>query len=322
MPTPFVPMRAAATFAVLSLTAAWAQDHPVPQVPDASAPNLQVQKIGPNDLVALSVYDAPEMSRTYRVGANGQLHLPMLKTRITADGLFPAELEEKIAGALDLEKILVRPVVTVTMAEYASRPISVAGAVKTPLKFQAVGNVTLLDAIARAGGLSPEAGSEILLTVGHPSKDGEPALVRRISVKSLIDDADPLLNVTLTGGEEVRVPESGKVFVVGNVKKPGAYPIGGKNECTLLKALAYAEGLMPFAYNTAYIYRRDDGGAKHDIPVELSKIMSRKSPDVVLMPNDILYIPDNATKRATVGVLEKALGFSTATASGLLVWRR
>ena len=191
MPTQFVPMRAAATFAVLSLTAAWSQTHPVPPVSDTASPNLQVQKIGPNDLISLSVYDAPELSRTYRVGANGLLHLPMLKTRINADGLLPAELEEQIAAALDQEKILVRPVVTVTMAEYASRPISVAGAVKTPLKFQAIGNVTLLDAIARAGGLTPEAGNEILLTVAKSVKEGEPALVRRIPVKSLIDDADP-----------------------------------------------------------------------------------------------------------------------------------
>ena len=321
MPQPIVPMRAAATFAILSLTAAWAQEHPAQPVPESSAPNLQVQKVGPNDLVALSVYDAPEISRTYRVGADGQLHLPMLKTRIAADGLFPADLEETIAKALDDEKILVRPIVTVTVAEYASRPISVAGAVKNPVKFQAIGNVTLLDAIARAGGLSPDAGSEILLTVAHNAKDVEPALVRRIPVKSLIDEADPLFNVTLTGGEEIRVPEAGKVYVVGNVKKPGAYPIGGKNECTLLKALAYAEGLTPYSYNTAYIYRRDDGGVKHDIPVELNKIMARKSPDVVLLPNDILYIPDNVTRRNTMGALEKALGFSTATATGLLVWR-
>lgn len=100
MPLPFVPMRAAATFAILSITA-WAQQHPVPPPADPISPNLQVQKIGPNDLIALSIYDAPELSRTYRVGANGLLHLPMLKARIAADGLLPAELEDKIAEALD-----------------------------------------------------------------------------------------------------------------------------------------------------------------------------------------------------------------------------
>ena len=50
--------------------------------------------------------------------------------------------------------------------------------------------------------------------------------------------------------------------------------------------------------------------------------MARKSPDVALLPNDILYIPDNVTKRNTIGALEKALGFGTTTASGLLVWGR
>ncbi len=322
MPQPLIPMRAAATFAILSLTAAWAQDHTPAAMPEVLSANLQVQKIGPNDLIALSVYDAPEMSRTYRVSATGEIHLPMLKAHIKAEGLLPNELEEKVASALDAEKILVTPVVTVTIAEYASRPISVAGAVRSPIKFQAVGNVTLLDAIARAGGLSPDAGSEILLTLSHKPDDVQPALVRRIPVKSLINDADPAYNTALTGGEEIRVPEAGKVYVVGNVKRPGAYPIGGNGECTLLKALAYAEGLMPYAYNTAYIYRRDDGGAKHDIPVELNKIMARKSPDITLQPNDILYIPDNVTRRNTLGALEKALGFSTSTASGLLVWRR
>ena len=191
---------------------------------------------------------------------------------------------------------------------------------KNPLKFQAVGDVTVLDAIARAGGLNTDAGTEILLTATKPNANGVQPLVRRISVKKLIDEADPSVNVMLTGGEEVRVPEAGKIFVVGNVKKPGAYPAGGKSDCTILRALAYAEGLMPFAYNTAYIYRQDDKG-KQNIPVELKQIMARKSPDIALQPNDVLYIPDNITRRNTVGALEKALGFGTATASGLLIWK-
>ena len=321
MPKSLISTQAVAILALLSLTAAWAQERPSPPVAEAPGANLQIQKIGTNDLIALSVYDAPEMSRTYRVSSIGEIHLPMLKTRIKAEGLLPAELEDQIATALDSEKLLINPVVTVTISEYASRPISVAGAVKNPVKFQAVGNVTLLDAIARAGGLSPDAGAEILLTSSHKPDDPQPALVRRIPVKSLINDADPTYNIALTGGEEIRIPEAGKVYVVGNVKKPGAYPIGGNGECTLLKALAYAEGLTPYAYNTAYIYRRDDNG-KHDIPVELTKIMARKSPDVILQPNDILYIPDNVTKRTTMSALEKILGFGTTTASGLLVWGR
>jgi len=65
------------------------------------------------------------------------IRLPMLKRLIKAEGLFPADLETAIAQALRDEQILVDPFVTVTIAEYHSRPISVSGAVKMPLVFQA-----------------------------------------------------------------------------------------------------------------------------------------------------------------------------------------
>ncbi len=134
------------------------------------------------------------------------------------------------------------------IAEYQSRPISVAGAVKVPLTFQAVGKTTLLEALTRAQGLSEDAGPEILLT-----RPGE--TVERIPIKKLIDAADPLWNVTLTGGEEVRVPAAGHVFVAGNVKHPGAFRVDSGGETTVLKAVALAEGLAPFSTKGAYIFR-------------------------------------------------------------------
>ena len=78
----------------------------------------------------ISVYDAPELTRTVRVGADGFMRLPMLKQRIKAEGLMPGELEAAIAAALVAEQLMVDPFVTVTIAEYNSRPISVAGAVR------------------------------------------------------------------------------------------------------------------------------------------------------------------------------------------------
>ena len=95
--------------------------------------NLPAQKIGSNDLLSISVYGAPELTRTVRVSAEGFIRLPMLKQRVEAKGQMPTDLEEKIAGALSAEEILVNPVVTVNIAEYHSRPISVAGAVKLPV---------------------------------------------------------------------------------------------------------------------------------------------------------------------------------------------
>src|SRR5579871_1037518 len=90
--------------------------------------NLPAQRIGANDLVAISVYDAPELTRTVRVGADGFMRLPMLKQKVKAEGLMPGELETAIAAALAAEGLIVDPFVTVTIAEYNSRPISVAGA--------------------------------------------------------------------------------------------------------------------------------------------------------------------------------------------------
>lgn len=286
------------------------------------AGNLPAQKIGPNDLLSISVYSAPELTRTVRVSAEGFLRLPMLKQKVEARGLMPSELEEKIASALSTEEILVDPVVTVTIAEYHSRPISVAGAVKNPLTFQALGKTTLLEALTRAQGLSSEAGTEVLVT-RPPLAPGGAARIERIPVKGLIDSADPELNVTLEGGEEVRVPQIGRVFVVGNVKHPGAFKIEDGFGLTVLKALAMAEGLMPYAGKQAFIYRRSDTGspqAQQEVPIDLRKILDRKQPDVALTANDIFYIPDNRTARLTMSTIDRAIGFASTTASGILIY--
>ncbi|MCC6395218.1 MAG: polysaccharide biosynthesis/export family protein [Bryobacterales bacterium] len=286
--------------------------------------NLPAQKIGPNDLIAVSVYDAPELTRTIRVSADGMIRLPMVRQRLKADGLMPAELETAIAGSLREEQILVEPIVTVTMVEYHSRPINVAGAVRKPITFQAVGPTTLLDAIAKAEGLTPDAGPEILVSRAQPADaGGQATLTQRILVGGLIDEADPELNVRLFGGEQIRVPEVGKVFVAGNVRHPGAFPVHDAAGTSVLKILALSEGLMPFSAKVGYIYRREAGGnGKNEIPIEIQKIMDRKAADVPLQANDILYIPDNKGRRLTVTTLERLAGFGSSTASGILIWRR
>jgi polysaccharide export outer membrane protein len=288
-------------------------------VPELGA-NLPAQAVGPNDLIAVSVYDAPELSRTIRISADGYIRLPMLKTRVKAEGLYPADLEVAIAKALREGDILVDPYVTVTIAEYHSRPISISGAVKMPVVFQADGPTTLLEALARAQGLREDAGREILVSHSQSGPDGKPiTLTRRILVRGLIDEADPDLNVKLVGGEEIRVPEVGKIYVVGNVKKPGVFPVQDGSDTTVLQAVALAEGLLPYANHQAYIYRREGAGTKNEIPVELGKIMQRKSPDVPLTANDIFYIPEDHGRKIGMAALEKILLFgSTAGATALI----
>jgi polysaccharide biosynthesis/export protein len=315
-----------AIFAVLSVALGLCQTTllPIPAPPSTQNGfnNLPAQKIGPNDLIAVSVYDSPEMTRSVRVSSEGLMRLPMVKKQIKAEGLLPSELEAVIANELKVEELLVEPVVTVTMMEYHSHPISVAGAVKSPITFQATTSITLLDAITRAGGLAPDAGLEILVSRTKKVAGEEKPLVltQRIPVKGLINAADPDLNILLVGGEEVRVPEIGKVFVVGQVKKPGAFPIQDSSETTVLQMLALAEGLVGISDDRAYIYRRESSGSKNEIPVSLKSIMARKSPDVPLVANDILYIPENHGRKMGLAALEKVLLFGTSAGATALAY--
>jgi polysaccharide export outer membrane protein len=308
------------TFLLFGLTlAAFGQVRPS-LMEDAGKENLPSQKLGVDDLIAVSVYDAPEFTRTLRVEEDGTIHLPLLKDGVQASGLFARQLEASIATALKSEEILVDPFVKVTVVEYHSRPISVMGAVHKPVTFQSVGKVTLLDALARAEGLTSDAGTEVLITRGGAVEGGQVKMVERISVKKLMKDADPSLNYELHGGEEIRVPEAGKIFVVGNVKKPGAFPVRDASDNSVLRMVALSEGLLPFTAKEAYIYRRDEKGGKQEIPVALDKIMQRKSPDVTLETDDVFYVPDNKTRRTTFTVIDRLTTFGASTASGLLIW--
>jgi polysaccharide export outer membrane protein len=280
---------------------------------------LPSQAVGPDDLISIMVSDCPELSRSFRISSDGTLALPLLGHRVPAAGMTPVQMEDEIVNELVKAEILVRPVVSVSVAEYRSRPVSVVGAVRLPLTFQAMGETTLLDAIARAGGLAADAGQEILVS-RKSTANGEPS-VQRIQVKALMN-ADPFVNIRLHGGEEVRVPEIGKIFVTGNVKMPGAYPMQDNSETTLLKALALSQGMLPYTQKLAYIYRKDPAtNQRTEIMVELNQIITRKSPDVQVFADDIIYIPENKGRKLAGSALDRIAGTGSSVASAL-VYRR
>src|SRR5450432_172606 len=101
------------------------------QAPSQGA-GLPAQKLGPEDLISVQVYNFPELSRTVRVAADGSIQLPLLKTAIPVAGKFPYELEPLVADVLRNNDLVVNPTITITVVEYAGRPISVVGAVRTP----------------------------------------------------------------------------------------------------------------------------------------------------------------------------------------------
>jgi polysaccharide export outer membrane protein len=293
------------------------QDQPQ-AAPLVAVQNLPQLEIGGNDLLNINVYDSPELSGTLRVDADGNLALPMLgdSKPVHVAGLFPEQVAALITKALETAQLVVHARVTVKVAEYQSRTVTVVGAVRHPLSFQAYGHITLLDAIGRADGLTDSAGDQILVTSAQ--EGGLTHLNARINVSDLMSGKVSRDNVVLHGGEEIRIPEEGHVSVLGDVKHPGVFPLKTADESTLLTLIARSEGLIPNASNIAYIYRdRAPGQARAEVRVELKSILDRKAPDVHLEPGDILYVPDNHTRRVTLAILEHLSSAATATAGAV-----
>src|SRR5262249_546334 len=117
-----------ATVWLALLAAASAQDRLPVAVPSISA-NLPLRPIHDQDVISISVYGAPEFTRTVRVSNDGWIRLPLVARAIAARGLMPEDLELAIAAALEAENLLVMPAVSVNIAEYRTLTVSVVGAV-------------------------------------------------------------------------------------------------------------------------------------------------------------------------------------------------
>lgn len=304
--------------AILPLTFALALHAQQKTDPSPPVPNVAGHRIQPSDLVNVQVYNAPEFTRVVRVANDGAVQIPLVESPIRATGLIASELEQRVAEALKRENLLLNPLVSVTVVEYASRPISVAGAVKNPITFQTAHPLPLLEALTRAGGLESEASGEILISK-RPATFGEPVAVRKISTRKLLDEADPASNILLEGGEEIRVPTNARVFVFGNVRAPGGFPVQYNSQLTVLKALSLAGGVNSSTRDEAFIVRRDEFGNEQIPTVDLKRLIDREIPDMNLVPGDILYVVENKRRRMVLTALDRVLTFGTMVGAGVIV---
>ena len=117
-------------------------------------------RIGPQDLLDINIFEAPELNRTVRVSENGEVSLPLLGgihvVRLTA-----RELENTLTAKL--REFLKDPHVSVMVTAIESHPVSVIGEVNKPGVFQVRGSKTLLEMLSMAQGLAPDAGDEVLV---------------------------------------------------------------------------------------------------------------------------------------------------------------
>jgi len=303
-------------------------------------------RIGPDDLLSISVFEAPEMNCTVRVSASGEISLQLLGA-VRAAGLTPRELESVLQGQLR-RTYMKDPHVGVFVQELQSHSVSVVGAVKMPGVFQIRGTKTVIEVLSMAQGLADDAGSEVLIMHGaeyaesDSSNGPDPALpgtapapargalaknrvsppttpeengeIEEINLKKLLESADSALNVPVRPGDIVKVPRAGIVYVVGEVQKPGGFVLQNNENISVLQALALAEGpTHTSAINRARIIRTDPAtGNRTEIPMNLGQILSGKNPDTFLQPKDIVFVPNSAAKsvfyRGSVAALQTATG--------------
>ncbi len=285
--------------------------------------------IGAGDLLGIDVFDVPELSRDVRVNETGYISLPLMPSKVRATGLTPFQLQDKLAELLQTNGLVSTPQVTVSLKEQHSQPITVIGAVKNPMVIQALRKTTLLQALSEAGGISPEAGSTVIVTrdardVSDSSDSADASAASgpqtfTINLSDILESGDSHFNIPLVGGDVVSVPRAGIIYVVGAVNKPGGFLLENDlDRMTMLKMLSLAGGTTSTAkMKKAVILRKNpDTGQRDQVPVDLNKIMHMKEQDVQLQANDILFVPDSAGLKA----LHRAgdVGLAVTTGVGIV----
>ncbi|MBS1839685.1 MAG: polysaccharide biosynthesis/export family protein [Acidobacteria bacterium] len=309
-----------------------------------SAPRDYV--IGRGDLLAIEVFDVPEFTREVRVSQTGTIGLPLVPVRLQMAGLTEVQAQQKIAEVLAANGLISHPEVTVSAKEKKSKPITIVGAVQHPMVYEADRQVTLVEALAEAGGIANDAGDSVIITrPDQISEDNEPpeisqrdvggsttqttasatsataeppALTNTITVNlnDLLEDGDARNNIPLMGGDVVTVPHAGIVYVLGAVAHPGGFVVtNDRAQLSTLKALALAGGMNSTARKSeAVIIRKDQAGQQHQVIVDLGKVLKQETEDVKLQASDILYVPQSGTKAALLKAAEIGLGIGTAVA--------
>jgi polysaccharide biosynthesis/export protein len=283
--------------------------------------------IGSGDLLGVDVFDVPELSRDVRVNETGFISLPLLPSKIKAGGLTPYQLQDRLAEVLQTNGLVSTPQVSVAVKEQHSQPITVIGAVKTPMVIQALRKTTLLQALSQAGGIADDAGSTVVVTrpaaESTEAADAEdppvppPAQTFTINMADLLESGDSRFDIPLIGGDVVSVPRAGIIYVVGAVQRPGGFLLQNDlDRMTMLKMLSLAGGTTNTAKaNKTVILRKNLGtGQRDQIPVDLKKIMSLKSQDIQLQANDILFVPDSNGLKALHRAGDVGIALTTGAA--------
>jgi polysaccharide export outer membrane protein len=277
-------------------------------------------KIGPEDLLEISVFEDEKLNKTVRVSSQGNISLPLLGI-LKVKGLTGNELEKEIRDLL-AEKYFQDPHVSVFIREYRNQRISVIGAVEKPGVFDVTGQKTVLEMLAMAGGLKgePNSAGQLLFVIRSPQpeegtsedkKDSEEQSPKTfvIDLEELLIKGDLALNIPLMHGDVINVPVSGKVFVGGEVKSPGGFPMLGRR-MTVGQAITLAGGLKyeANAYETKIFRYPEKGTEKETLSIDVYAIQKGEAEDINLRENDIIIVPKSGVKGFLIGFRDTVKG--------------
>jgi len=245
-------------------------------------------RIGPGDLIEITVFDSPELNQTVRVNDIGEVSLTLIGKVQIAD-LSIEQAQELVSKKYVQGKFILNPQVSILVREYMSQGVSVLGEVNKPGVYPVLGHKTLFDVLSEAGGITRIASNQV--SVKRRTED------KVITVTLSGRAADPLSDdILLSPGDKVVVPRAGIIYVIGDVNQPGGYVMQNDGRLSLLQAVAMALGTRQTAsLNKARLIRKTESGYVES-QIALGKILNGKSADMQLQAEDILYIPNSAGK--------------------------
>jgi polysaccharide export outer membrane protein len=311
-----------------------------PQVLPAAIPtgNLsdQTYRIGPGDVLDVRVFNRPELSGERRVTEAGRIRLPFIE-ELQVACLSEAEISQQIIAKY--KKFLRDPQVDVFVKEYKSLPVAVIGSVNQPARFQLQRRIRLLELLSYAGGPNNRAGTLIHIIHSNdydfcqnnpgitaapadgksatdaPDPDGEKiSILTALSSVSLRDLLSGKLeaNVYIQPGDIVSLPEADQFYVTGAVNRPGAFALTTK--ITLTQAIGLAGGInMEGAKGRVRLVRQSpDSDKRFETIYNLTDINKRKIEDIILMPNDIIEVPNSTMRAASRNLLGVSISMLSA----------
>lgn len=259
--------------------AAWAQGYaPVGQPSD--------YVIGPQDILMITSFDQDNLSGKYPVDSDGTFTFPLVG-RVKAGGLTLRQLEHELKRLLK-DGFFKNPQLSVGVELYRSQKIHVVGEIRNPGTYPLTGDMSLIEAIARAGSTVPSASGEALIVrakngaaaVGPQMPGNESVEVRTVDLKELQSGALSQ-NFALRDGDTIFVPRAEAIYVFGQVKSPGAYAI--QRHTTVLQALSLAGGVT----------ERGATGRIKIVRLEQSKTVEvRVKLNDVVRPGDTIIVPE------------------------------